>query len=97
MLPDKAAQVMQRYEIIGDVRGKGFMMALEMVKDRRSREPAPEATAAIFEQTREQGLVLSKSGTFKNVLRMTPPLCVQMTDVPQIVEALDKAFAAARV
>jgi len=68
---------------------------MEMVKDRRTREPAPEATARIFEETREAGLVMSKSGTFKNVLRMTPPLCVQMDDVPNIVEALDRAFAAA--
>ena len=87
--------MMQRHQIIGNVRGKGFMMAMEMVKDRRTREPAPEATARIFEETREAGLVMSKSGTFKNVLRMTPPLCVQMDDVPNIAEALDRAFAAA--
>ena len=89
--------MMQKHQIIGNVRGKGFMMAMEMVKDRRTREPAPEATARIFEETREAGLVMSKSGTFKNVLRMTPPLCVQMNDVPHIVEALDRAFAAARI
>jgi alanine-glyoxylate transaminase / (R)-3-amino-2-methylpropionate-pyruvate transaminase len=85
----------QRYPIIGDVRGRGFMMAIEMVKDRRTREPAPEATAEVFEQTREAGLVMSKSGTYRNVLRMTPPLCVQMADVPVIAEALDRAFAQA--
>jgi alanine-glyoxylate transaminase/(R)-3-amino-2-methylpropionate-pyruvate transaminase len=85
----------QRHPIIGDVRGRGFMMAIEMVKDRRTREPAPEATAEIFEQTREAGLVMSKSGTYRNVLRMTPPLCVQMADVPVIAEALDRAFTTA--
>jgi alanine-glyoxylate transaminase/(R)-3-amino-2-methylpropionate-pyruvate transaminase len=85
--------LMQRHQIIGDVRGKGFMMALELVKDRATREPAPEATAAVFEETRRQGLVMSKSGTFKNVLRMTPPLCVQMEDVPHIVEGLDRALS----
>ncbi|MFM7442665.1 MAG: aminotransferase class III-fold pyridoxal phosphate-dependent enzyme, partial [Tabrizicola sp.] len=87
--------LMQRYPVIGNVRGKGFMMAMEMVKDRKTREPAPEATARIFEETREAGLVMSKSGTFKNVLRMTPPLCVTMEDVPQITAALDQAFAKA--
>jgi alanine-glyoxylate transaminase / (R)-3-amino-2-methylpropionate-pyruvate transaminase len=84
--------LMQKHGVIGNVRGKGFMMAMEMVKDRRTREPAPEATARIFEETREAGLVMSKSGTFKNVLRMTPPLCVQMDDVPHIIEALDRAL-----
>lgn len=88
-------ELMQRHAVIGDVRGKGFMMAMELVRDRRSREPAPEATARVFEETREAGLVMSKSGTFKNVLRMTPPLCLPMADVPQIAAALDRAFAAA--
>lgn len=95
VLKDHMEALMKRHPIIGNVRGKGFMMAMELVKDRRTKEPALEATAAIFEQTRAAGLVMSKSGTFRNVLRMTPPLCVSMADVPMIVEALDRAFATA--
>jgi alanine-glyoxylate transaminase/(R)-3-amino-2-methylpropionate-pyruvate transaminase len=95
VLKSHMEDLMQRHPIIGNVRGKGFMMAMEMVKDRRTREPAPEATARIFEETRNAGLVMSKSGTFRNVLRMTPPLCVTMSDIPQIVAALDRAFTAA--
>jgi len=85
--------LMQRHGIIGNVRGKGFMMAIELVKDRRTREPAPEATADVFERTRRNGLVMSKSGTFRNVLRMTPPLCLSMDDVPAVAEALERSFA----
>lgn len=83
----------ERYSIIGDVRGHGFMQAIELVKDRKTKEPAPEATSRIFERTRENGLILSKSGTFKNVFRMVPPLCLSSEDVEPVLNALDKSFA----
>ncbi|MGJ8609760.1 MAG: aspartate aminotransferase family protein [Octadecabacter sp.] len=86
-------QLASRYDIIGDVRGRGFMQAIELVKDRETKEPAPEHTAYVFERTREHGLIMSKSGTFKNVLRMVPPLCLQMEDVQPVVDALDRSFA----
>lgn len=84
--------LMQRYEIIGNVRGRGFMMAVELVKDRQTKEPAPEETAEVFEYTRRHGLVMSKSGNFKNILRMVPPLCLSMDDVNPVAEALDRSF-----
>lgn len=83
----------ERYEIIGDVRGRGFMQAIELVKNRETKEPAPDHNAYVFERTREHGLILSKSGTFKNVLRMVPPLCLQMQDVQPVLDALDRSFA----
>ena len=86
-------QLASRYDIIGDVRGRGFMQAIELVKDRETKEPAPEHTAYVFERTREHGLIMSKSGTFKNVLRMVPPLCLKMEDVQPVVDALDRSFA----
>ena len=84
----------QRYEVIGDVRGKGLMLAIELVKDRRSKEPDPETTARVFEETRHQGLVCSKSGPHRSVLRMVPPLCLGLDDVDQVAERLDRSFAA---
>jgi alanine-glyoxylate transaminase/(R)-3-amino-2-methylpropionate-pyruvate transaminase len=84
--------MMDRFEIIGDVRGTGFMQAIELVKDRETKEPAPEETAFVFERTREHGLVLSKSGNYKNVLRMVPPLCLTMEDVEDIFNAYERSF-----
>ncbi len=86
-------QMQDRYDVIGDVRGRGFMQAIELVKNRDTKEPAPEHTAYVFERTRENGLIVSKSGTFKNVLRMVPPLCLQMQDVQPVLDAYDRSFA----
>jgi alanine-glyoxylate transaminase/(R)-3-amino-2-methylpropionate-pyruvate transaminase len=52
----------QRHEIVGEVRGRGLMLAIELVADRRSKAPATKETGDIFERTREEGLVVSKSG-----------------------------------
>jgi alanine-glyoxylate transaminase/(R)-3-amino-2-methylpropionate-pyruvate transaminase len=82
----------QEFAIIGDVRGRGFMQAIELVRDRTSKEPAVEETAWIFEKTREHGLIVSKSGNFKNVLRMVPPLCLSMEDVEPVIAALRRCF-----
>lgn len=93
MLSEGLMQLKERYSIIGDVRGRGFMQAIELVKDRDSKEPAPDYTASVFERTREHGLILSKSGAFKNVLRMVPPLCLSADDVQPVIDALDQSFA----
>ena len=82
-----------RYEIIGDVRGRGLMMAAELVKSRETRQPASEEMHALFQLTRKYGLVASKSGTHKNVLRICPPLCIQMADVAFFEEAINNSFA----
>jgi alanine-glyoxylate transaminase / (R)-3-amino-2-methylpropionate-pyruvate transaminase len=83
----------QKHEIVGDVRGHGMMMAIELVTDRKTKAPASEATAAIFERTRDNGLVMSKSGANRNILRMVPPLCVQEDDVGAVEDALERSFA----
>jgi alanine-glyoxylate transaminase/(R)-3-amino-2-methylpropionate-pyruvate transaminase len=84
----------QRHEIIGDVRGRGLMLAIELVKDRKSRVPATEICADVFEKTREHGLVVSKSGANRNILRMVPPMCLGQEDIPAIEAALEQCFKA---
>jgi alanine-glyoxylate transaminase/(R)-3-amino-2-methylpropionate-pyruvate transaminase len=84
----------QKYPVIGDVRGRGLMLAIELVKDRATREPDTETTARVFEETRRQGIVVSKSGPHRSVLRMVPPLCLSMADIDPVAEALDRSFAA---
>lgn len=83
----------QKHAVIGDVRGRGLMMAIELVRDRATKEPATEETAAVFEASREEGLVLSKSGPYRSVLRMVPPLCLSSSDVGLFADAMDRAFS----
>lgn len=82
----------RRHEIIGDVRGVGLMLAVELVRDRAAKTPATAETAAVFEETRRQGIVVSKSGPFRSVLRMVPPLCLSPADVGPVLDALDRSF-----
>ncbi len=91
-LKERLTDLQRRFPVIGDVRGEGFMLAIELVKDAGSKAPASEETAYVFERTRVHGLVLSKSGIYKNVLRMVPPLCLSMDDVTPVAEALERSF-----
>ena len=93
-LLQRLRDLQSRHEVIGDVRGRGLMLAIEMVKDRSTKEPDTETTAAVFEATRDSGLILSKSGAFRSCLRMVPPMCLSMGDVEQVAEGLDRAFTA---
>lgn len=86
-------ELKDRHGAIGDVRGRGLMLAIEMVRDRKTREPDRETTAAVFEECRKQGLILSKSGPHQSCLRMVPPLCLTLEDADRVAEGLDRAFA----
>ena len=84
----------QKYDIIGDVRGQGLMIGVDLVRDRRSKEPAVAETVRVFERTKELGLVVGKSGIHGNLLRISPPLCIQESDVEFFTEVLDASLAA---
>ena len=91
-LKERLLDLQTRHEVIGDVRGMGLMLAIELVKDRTTREPDPETTARVFEATRRHGLIASKSGPHRSVIRMCPPLCLAMDDVDDVAEKLDRSF-----
>ena len=85
--------LMARHAIIGNVRGKGLMTGIELVKDRRSKEPATAECARVWERTKELGLLIGKGGFFSNVLRIKPPMCLTRADVNYLIEVLDIAFS----
>jgi alanine-glyoxylate transaminase/(R)-3-amino-2-methylpropionate-pyruvate transaminase len=94
-LKERLTKLSQKYPVIGDVRGTGLMLAIELVKDRATKEPDAVTTAKVFEETRWQGLVLSKSGPHRNILRMVPPLCLSMNDVEPVADAMERSFEVA--
>jgi 4-aminobutyrate aminotransferase-like enzyme len=90
-------RMQRRYpRVIGEVRGMGLMQGMELVKDETAgdRTPSPEATARLFEATKQRGLLIGKGGLYGNVLRIAPPLTVTEAEVDEALEKLDGAFAA---
>jgi 4-aminobutyrate aminotransferase len=83
----------EKYPLIGDVRGLGLMQGVEMVRDRKTKEPATQEVARLFEATRERGLIIGKGGLYGNALRIAPPLVATKDDVDHALEILDLAFA----
>ncbi|HEU5260004.1 MAG TPA: aspartate aminotransferase family protein [Gemmatimonadales bacterium] len=86
-------ELMARHALIGDIRGHGLMLGVELVRDRRTREPATEATLDVLERLRQSGVLVGKGGLDGNVLRIKPPLCITPADADFAVEALDFALA----
>jgi 4-aminobutyrate aminotransferase len=89
----KLEELQAKHALIGEVRGMGLMQALELVKDRNTKEPAPEATVQVMERARDNGLLIGKGGLFGNVLRLSPMLNISKADVDEGVRLLDKAFS----
>src|SRR5262249_49120887 len=75
--------IKEKYALIGDVRGMGLMQAVELVKDRKTKEPAAQETNAVMEAARNEGLLIGKGGLMGNTLRMSPPLNISKTDVDE--------------
>jgi 4-aminobutyrate aminotransferase-like enzyme len=88
----KLEELQAKYKLIGDVRGMGLMQGVELVKDRKSKEPAPEAATQVMERARDNGLLIGKGGLYGNVLRLAPMLNISKADVDEGVRMLDKAF-----
>jgi 4-aminobutyrate aminotransferase len=81
-----------RFDIVGEVRGKGLMIGVELVKDGESKDPSPDAAARVMEISKERGLLVGKGGLYGNVLRVSPPLSITEDDAARAVETLEVAF-----
>jgi 4-aminobutyrate aminotransferase-like enzyme len=82
--------------VIGDVRGKGLMQAIELVKDETAKDRTPDAasTLRLFEETRKRGLLIGRGGLWGNVVRIAPALNVTKSEIAEALQALDDSFAA---
>ncbi len=83
----------ERYDFIGDVRGKGLMQGIELVVDRKTKEPNPQAVLKVFEETKKQGVLIGKGGLYGNVIRTGMMLNSTKDNVDELIAALDKGFA----
>jgi len=81
-----------KHDVIGDVRGRGLMLGIELVKDRANKQPAKDECMQVFETCRELGLLIGKGGLYGNTLRIKPPMCLTAADADFMLEVLDEAF-----
>ena len=84
----------ERHAQIGDVRGLGAMLAVELVQDRVSKEPAPELAAAVIDAALERGLILLKAGVHGNCIRVLCPLTITDVELDEALAVWDAALAA---
>lgn len=90
---DKLRELKKTYEIIGDVRGKGMVFGIEIVKNKETKEPAPDLTKDIVLKCVEKGLMVGKLGLYGNVIRVAPPLIITPDQIDLSVSILEKAIA----
>ncbi len=81
------------HEIIDDLRGIGLFYGLELVNDRETLDPAPEAARHLANLMRREGVLLGYTGRFGNVLKIRPPLVFSRDNADRLVETLERALA----
>lgn len=85
-----------KFPKIGDVRGQGLMLGLELVKDRTTKEPDRDSTTQLIEDLKTGGILVGRGGLYGNVLRIKPPLCITKADVDYTLHIMEKSFEGMR-
>lgn len=85
-------QLKAKHPHIGDVRGSGLLLGIEIVQDRKTKAPGKAECAAVHEAAREMGLLVGKGGFWSQTIRLAPPMCINAADADFIVEVFDAAF-----
>jgi 4-aminobutyrate aminotransferase-like enzyme len=87
-------ELQQRYPLIGEVRGKGLMIGVELVKDRNTKAYASAEATRLVDEMRKRGVLVGKGGRFGNVIRIQPPLIFSSDDCAQFLKAFEGSLAA---
>jgi alanine-glyoxylate transaminase/(R)-3-amino-2-methylpropionate-pyruvate transaminase len=87
-------QLKQNHKLIGDIRGRGLLLGIELVKDRTTKIPASAECSQVLENARELGLLLGKGGLWGQTIRFAPPMCLTQADADFALEVLNESFSA---
>ncbi|MDE7538698.1 aspartate aminotransferase family protein [Gluconobacter sphaericus] len=92
-LQDELKTLQDKYDVVGDVRGAGLFIGLELVSDRRLKTPDKVLALDLVEALRHDGVLTSVAGPYGNVLKLRPPLSFQFEDIDWLVGALDRGLS----
>ncbi len=94
-LRDGLEGLQEKFQGIGEVRGMGLMQAIELVKDRGTKEPDPQGVSRLMEATKKRGLLVGKGGLYGNAMRIAPPMIVNRGQIDDALRILGEALAEA--
>ena len=89
----RLSELARRYDAIGDVRGRGLFLGVELVDDRHSKRPATAMTVEVVDGMKQRGVLVSSDGPHDNVLKIKPPLVLTVEEADGAVDALDEVLA----
>jgi len=91
-LKDRLLELRDRHPLIGEVRGMGLLLGVELVRDRMTRQPANSEAAAVMEAMKRRQVLIGKGGLFGNTLRIKPPMCITIDDADYLIAMLDESL-----
>ncbi len=88
------AKIAAKYDVVGDVRGSGLAMGVELVLDRKTKEPAIDIAERVINSMRQKGVLMGRNGISYNVLKIRPPMPFGTAEADVLIEALDEVLSA---
>ena len=85
-------RIQKKSPVVGDVRGKGLMIGMQIVKDKESKEPDGPFCNELMERLREKQILLGRGGAGANVLRLQPPMCMTMDDAKYFIQSFEEVL-----
>jgi len=92
LMKNRLVNLAEKSSYIGDVRGKGLVMGIEFVNDKKSKEPSPEKTVEFINRCAEKGVIFGRVGWYGNVIRVAPPLVIKEDEANEALEVIQKVI-----
>jgi len=92
LMKNRLEQIKEKCPYVGDVRGRGLVMGVELVKDKQTKEPAPDLTKKLIDVAAQNGLLIGSVGIFSNVIRVAPPLVISEDEAVESLDLFEKSL-----
>jgi 4-aminobutyrate aminotransferase len=92
LMKNRLQKIQEKCRFVGDVRGHGLVMGVELVKDKTTKEPAPELTRKLIDVAAQNGLLIGSVGVFGNVIRVAPPLVISEDEAVESLDIFEKSL-----